>query len=71
MKYSKRSGLQGLELIPRLKKLVDLMPYLHEWFEVAGIVPAALAAGSISGIPATKVWSLQNGRSCTLPTRVI
>jgi len=21
------------------------MPYLHEWFEIAGIVPAALAAG--------------------------
>ena len=35
--------------------MADLVRYLHEWFEVAGIVPAALAAGGMSGIPATKV----------------
>jgi len=51
--------------------MADLVRYLQEWFEVAGIVPAALADGGMSGIPATKVRSLQNGRSCTLPTRVI
>ena len=49
-------------------KMADLVRYLHEWFEVAGIVPAALAAGGMSGIPATKVRGLQNSKPYALPT---
>ena len=51
--------------------MADLVCYLHEWFEVAGIVPAALAAGGMSGIPATKVRGLQNSKPYALPTWVV